>query len=63
MKREMSLESQRIIRLRATNAKLLEALEEWSLPYIDYVGFIESDVAKRLERTRAAIEEAKERPR
>jgi hypothetical protein len=45
--------------LHAAAPKLLEALKEWSLPYIDYVGFIDSNIAKRLERTRAAIDAAK----
>ena len=38
---------------------LLAALEEWSAPYIDYVGLIDSDIGERLERTRAAITKAK----
>ena len=39
----------------------LKALKEWSFPYIDYVGFIDSDAAKRLERTRATITKLEER--
>ena len=39
----------------------VEALKEWSFPYIDYVGFIDSDAAKRVERTRAAITKLEER--
>lgn len=46
-------------RLRAINKELVTALEEWSLPYVDYVGFIESDIAKRLERTRTLIKRAR----
>ena len=47
-------------RLIAAAPELLKALEEWSAPYIDYyVGFIESGITERLERTRAAIEAAK----
>ena len=47
-------------RLIAAAPELLEALEEWSAPYIDYyVGFTESGITERLERTRAAIKAAK----
>ena len=46
--------------LHAAAPELLKALEEWSAPYIDYyVGFIESGITERLERTRAAIKAAK----